>query len=267
MHQEFGLRTWQGPVMAMPEPHQHSEIELNFVLRGEMRYLFGGRELRVQNGSWLAFWAAWPHHLTGFEPGTTCVWLTLPLATFLRFALPEAIGKAILHNRPILEQDAFDARMFERWSDAGPNVTGEPQRILELELEARFRRLALDLRTSPKRKPRVNTAAASKAEQLAEFISAHHLEPLGLSEITSAVGLNANYAAGLFKAQFGMTILEYLTQHRLAHAQRLLATGNQGVLELAFASGFGSSSRFYVAFERAAGCSPLEYRRRFRGSA
>ncbi|MER3484247.1 MAG: hypothetical protein C4332_14975 [Meiothermus sp.] len=53
-----------------------------------------------------------------------------------------------------------------------------------------------------------------------------------------------------------MMVLEYLTQHRLAHAQRLLATTDQPVLEIAFEAGFGSSSRFYAVFEEKVGSHP-----------
>ncbi|CAA9276906.1 MAG: hypothetical protein AVDCRST_MAG93-2941, partial [uncultured Chloroflexia bacterium] len=45
-----------------------------------------------------------------------------------------------------------------------------------------------------------------------------------------------------------------------AHAQRLLVTGDASVLDIAFDSGFESTSRFYAAFKQACGCSPGAYR-------
>jgi AraC family transcriptional regulator, melibiose operon regulatory protein len=258
----FGLKVWQGSVTRMLEPHQHSEIEFNFVSQGSLTYQFSGRELRVLEGQWLVFWGAWPHHLTAFTPGTNCVWLTLPLASFLRLDLPGNLSKPILHNQPILEPNGNDAHLFAQWTEDGRTLSPERTRILELELEARLRRLALGLKPTRASKTRTkNTIPTGKAEQIAQFIGEHHLEPIGLNEVAVGVGLNSNYAATIFKQTFAMTILEYLTQHRVAHAQRLLATTNRGVLEIAFASGFGSSSRFYVAFERATGRTPSLYRR------
>jgi AraC-like DNA-binding protein len=65
----------------------------------------------------------------------------------------------------------------------------------------------------------------------------------------------------LFQKTFGTTLIEYLTQHRVQHAQRLLATTEQKMVEIAFSSGFNSLSRFNEAFRRACGCAPREYRR------
>jgi AraC-like DNA-binding protein len=65
----------------------------------------------------------------------------------------------------------------------------------------------------------------------------------------------------LFKRAFGTTLLAYLTQHRISHAQRLLATTEEKILVAALDSGFNSLSRFNAAFKEACGCSPREYRR------
>ncbi|NJK45447.1 MAG: helix-turn-helix transcriptional regulator [Pleurocapsa sp. SU_196_0] len=181
--------------------------------------------------------------------------------------MPEHINATILEGQPVTHWEANpeDALMFTRWSTLGaqpdvPLEPGEPQRILELELEARLRRLALGLPQAPPSRD----GQGSRAAQMARFISQHYLEPIRVSDISERVHLSPNHASGVFKAHFSMTLLEYLTQHRVAHAQRLLATSQTSVLEIALESGFGSSSAFYDAFERACGLRPLEYRRGLR---
>ena len=57
-----------------------------------------------------------------------------------------------------------------------------------------------------------------------------------------------------------MTLREYLTQQRLSQAQRLLATTDSKVVDVAFASGFGSVSQFYDVFTRYCGQSPNHFR-------
>ena len=79
-----------------------------------------------------------------------------------------------------------------------------------------------------------------------------------------AVGLHPNYAMGLFKRTFGITLNQYLTQQRISHAQRLLVTTEMLVTDVALSSGFTSISRFNAAFQNACGCSPREYRGRNR---
>lgn len=64
----------------------------------------------------------------------------------------------------------------------------------------------------------------------------------------------------LFKRAFGMSLGEFLTRTRLYHAQRLLATTNRKMLDIAFSCGFGSPSRFHTAFKAYCGHSPASYR-------
>jgi AraC-like DNA-binding protein len=85
-----------------------------------------------------------------------------------------------------------------------------------------------------------------------------------VSRIGREVGLHPNYAMSLFRRTFGATLLEYLTQLRISHAQRLLATTDDKVLDVALSSGFGSLSRFNDAFVRRCGLSPSAYRRQLR---
>jgi AraC family transcriptional regulator, melibiose operon regulatory protein len=183
-----------------------------------------------------------------------------------KLCLVDPAARHVLAHGPASRIDQTDdTHLFEQWTNDGQDLNPERARILELELEARLRRLVLGKATRSTNARSRKVAPIGQAERMAQFIGEHHLEQIGLREIARVVGLNPNYAAGLFKQTFAMTILEYLTQHRVALAQRLLATTHSSVLEIAFASGFGSSSQFYVAFERATGQSPLEYRRAMGG--
>ena len=65
----------------------------------------------------------------------------------------------------------------------------------------------------------------------------------------------------LFQNHIGMTILEYILQYRVAQAQRLLATTDESVLDVALQNGFGSTSSFYSAFKKYVGCAPNGYRK------
>ncbi len=66
----------------------------------------------------------------------------------------------------------------------------------------------------------------------------------------------------LFRRACGSTLVEHVTFHRIAHAQRLLATTNAKVIDVANESGFPSPSRFYTAFRAVCGQTPKEFRRR-----
>lgn len=52
--------------------------------------------------------------------------------------------------------------------------------------------------------------------------------------------------------------MDYVTQHRLSHARRLLLTTDCKVFDIAAEVGFGSSSRFYEAFAQWRGRTPRQ---------
>ena len=258
----------------MMRPDRHNEIELNFLETGWVTYLMGGRKVRIDAGQLSAFWAALPHQVVdcGNEPEYFVA--TLPLSWFLQCKLPEPFVQALLSGQMAAENDPqrseADAQLFGDWaSDMGDPQGGLMEAVL-LEMEARLLRMALAEGpvVQPKEAPRTEagTSEFTKAEQMAQLIARRYTKPLTIEMIAAAVDLHPNYAMGLFRKAFGMTLIDYLTQHRVSHAERLLVTTDEKVLQVAIESGFGSLSRFSEAFQRASHCSPREYRRRYRGS-
>jgi AraC-like DNA-binding protein len=260
----FGLQCWAGEPQLMAGPHQHNDMEFNYLERGEMTYLFGRAPVTVRAGQLALFWGAVPHQLIRLDEGTRLTWATLPLAWLLRWRLPDALVSRVLEGAVLFDQSPLDAGLFAQWRADLETGSAEREDIVLLEMEARVRRLAL---VTAGALPQPTTPATSKAEQMALYIAAHYTEPLSLRQVAASAGLHPNYAARLFRGAFGRSVLDYITQHRIAHAQRLLVTTEASVLDIALEAGFGSASRFYSAFRRACGQSPREYRARLKGFA
>ncbi len=68
-----------------------------------------------------------------------------------------------------------------------------------------------------------------------------------------------------FGDALGVTPHRYLVNLRTAHAARLLTQTRTPVIDICFASGFGSMSRFHAAFREAYGLPPARYRARAAG--
>ena len=268
--QSIGFTSWCGRPQSMKRWHKHDEVELNFVEHGGVAYLLGGQRVIVAAGVLAVFWAAMPHQLIHQEPSTTLHWMTVPLGQFLRWQLPPALAESVLRGGLILEtecvQGVRDLALFRRWHADLIAGSQELNRIVLLEVEARLRRLALSVgqiegsSTSGEPFSTGVRGDLSKAQHMARYVVEHYTEPLQVEAIARSVGLHPNYAMSLFRNTFGVSLIEYVTQHRVAHAQRLLVTGDASVLDIAFDSGFESTSRFYAAFKHACGCSPGAYR-------
>ena len=253
----------------MRRPDHHNEIELNLLYSGSVTYLLGGQKVRFEVGRLGLFWAAIPHQIIDYAPQTEYFVATIPLSWFLQCDLPERLNQPLMRGEVIMEPDpkraAFDNALFAGWETDLAKEREDAKDIVMLEMEARLRRLAGSL-PSPsiqkRRKQRLSLQAGglNKVEQMACFVAQRYTEPLTVTEISQAVSLHPNYAMNLFKKTFGTTLIDYLTHHRISHAQRLLATTDEKIVEIAFASGFSSISRFNEAFRRACGCTPRDYR-------
>jgi AraC family transcriptional regulator, melibiose operon regulatory protein len=255
----------------MRRPDRHNEIELNYLQSGWLVYLLGGRKVRVEANHLSAFWAALPHQILEFGAETEYFVATIPLPWFLQCRLPDSLVQPLLQGHivsdPTTDRAVLDAELFTRWEHDLRDPPGELKRAVLLEMEARLVRFALAVPSSrgtndqTRKRPGLSDGGLNKVEQMACLIAQRYTERLTVDEIGRSVGLHPNYAMNLFQKTFGTTLIEYLTQHRLLHAQRLLATTDQKIVDVAFASGFCSISRFNDAFRRACGCPPRDYRR------
>jgi len=258
---------------AMPRPDRHNEIEMNFLRSGALTYLLGGRKVRIPAQRLSAFWAAVPHQILDFEDTTEYFVATLPLAWFIQCRLPEALVQALLRGEVVQEclpeRANSDLHMLSHWEEDLLESRQELKRAVLLELEARLLRLASSSlrKVAPARGRQRGGSSSSeltKVEQMACYIAQNYTQPLRTEDIGRHVGLHPNYAMGLFKRTIGITIVDYVTQHRVSHAQRLLAMSDEKIVEVALESGFASTSRFNAAFRQECGCSPRVYRQQHR---
>ncbi|GGJ27132.1 AraC family transcriptional regulator [Deinococcus roseus] len=273
MNYTSGYFCWLGQPGIADHLHRHSDIELNLVCSGALTYLMGGTMQVLREGDLAIFWAITPHRIVQLQPETTLGVVHIPLTDFLRWALPQSLLNPVMHGELVLHRGipALDMLLFERWSKEArelpryqrePTEQSEMHQIVYLELQARLRRAAHDLNRAPEKTStaRTQTEDFTRVEEMATFVSSHYTDPLTVEDIAQGVKLHPNYAMSLFKRTMGLTLLEYLTQHRLAHAQRLLITSNCSILDVALEAGFGSLSRFYAVFKTEVGISPRQYR-------
>jgi AraC-like DNA-binding protein len=269
----YGLTCVRWNPSPMRRPDHHNEVELNLLESGWVAYLLGGRKVRIEAGSLSAFWAAIPHQIIEYGPDTQYFVATIPFPWFLQWKLPEPFVQPLLlgavHTEPTPGRGRSDLELFAQWERDLREVSEPSTEIVMLEMEARLRRLAAALPAPsaaiaklPSRHTALHDASLNKVEQMACLIAREYTEPMTVEDIGRAVGLHPNYAMSLFKKAFGTTLIDYLTRHRVSHAQRLLMTTDRRIVEVAFESGFSSVSRFNEAFRRACGCSPREYRQR-----
>ena len=99
-----------------------------------------------------------------------------------------------------------------------------------------------------------------KFMMVCNYITDHCTENITIDQLADLAGFSKFHFARLFKQFSNMSCYEYLTQKRIAHAERLLIEPNLSITEVAMRSGFNSLSTFNRIFKAAKNCTPSEYK-------
>jgi len=85
---------------------------------------------------------------------------------------------------------------------------------------------------------------------------------MGGKEIASALDISLSRLSRVFKAEMGMSLVEYRNRLRLDRFSVLLDRGRTNLLEAALAAGFGSYAQFHRVFRALRHMTPREYLQR-----
>jgi AraC family transcriptional regulator, melibiose operon regulatory protein len=255
------------PLTVSARSQQRTDVELRLIEGGSITLLIGGRTQWLPARRLSVYWAGMPHQVLAHE-GRENWLLRIPLAWLLARGLPANFINGLLEGRVFFEPDVddfdCDRLRMHLWSGDVGARNNLMRRALALEVEARLARMAAKLPPqlppwSPN--PASGRSGATKAKQLAEFISRHFAEPLDAARIGPAIQAHPNYAMMIFRRRLGSTPIEYLTQNRLACALRLLLTTKDSIATIARQSGFGSAKRLNTTFRQSFQLSPSAFRR------
>lgn len=257
------------PRMLMP--HWHVQVELNYIMRGNVHYRLNGHDISMKAGDMCLFWGGQPHQMDESSDDAIYAGGHLPLVYFFRLRLPINISSRLMKGEILFTSatDAADVENFPRWvAYAKSGDPAKAQHAVE-EMLLRIERILLDpysmlAPNGMSATDDVEQAYAQSSRSVArmcDFIAASFLHEIDSVDIARAADLHPKYAMNLFKKTTGMTLSKYVNLLRLSRAQAMLMNDGANVLQVAMDSGFGSISAFNKSFRHIAGMSPSDFRR------
>nr|AYQ74940.1 AraC family transcriptional regulator [Cohnella candidum] len=162
-------------------------------------------------------------------------------------------------NRPKMVRLADDPKIHGVWEQLileKLRLDGGNPEVLEALLRALFSLLDRAIDEAPSS----TSASANHAHKIKTYIEAHALAPLTLQEIADHAGISVTRAVHVFKSQFGLSVMQYAQQLRLAHAVRLMSNSQYTLERIAEEAGFGSYTYFHRVFRARYGIAPGQYR-------
>lgn len=252
---------------AMSAAHWHDHVELNYLLDGQMTYIFNGRQEQVEAGRLVLFWAAIPHRTIAVTPNAPLVCIYLPLVDFLGLPIDRGVRQSIMQGRFSADARGYaaDATLLPQWVEDWQFGDAARRQLVRDEIKLRIRRFVQDVPIADHSAVRPSaasgaSAAVRRAEMLTDLIHARYSEPVSLPMLARLAGMHPSTANKIFRGILGIPVNEYLMRYRLARAMQQLAETDAPILQIAYDCGFGSSSRFYDIFKRRTGTTPRLFR-------
>jgi len=104
------------------------------------------------------------------------------------------------------------------------------------------------------------TMESLRVKKIHEYIMAHYVEEIRLSQVAELVGMSEASFSRFFKLRTCKSFTDYLIDIRLGSAIRLLVDSEQTITEICFKCGFNNISNFNRIFKKWKGCTPKEFR-------
>jgi AraC-like DNA-binding protein len=109
----------------------------------------------------------------------------------------------------------------------------------------------------------LRVSASDRFSKVTEHIMRNFDRDITLEEISSVANMAQTTFCKFFKTNYHVTFVEYLNVVRVGHACKLLAEGNQSIIQIAYASGFNNLANFNRQFRKIKNMPPKEYRKSF----
>lgn len=250
--------------------HLHSAFELLLVLRGEVELHTATGLQRVLAGDLALVHAGEPH--ASHDLGGANLVLCLQLDPASARHDPEFRRRRFqiegLNNEPGLRplrdrlRGLLASMMWEqRLQRPGWKLEIEAGVLQLVSCLIRGLPSALGPEAHPMLLPEEEQALGRRLQRVCQYVHDHVAEPISVGEVAQALGWSSGYLARLFKAETGNTFGQFITLVRLRRALDALSRPAIGtLLEVALSCGFPNAKAFNLAFRRALGCTPGEWR-------
>lgn len=96
--------------------------------------------------------------------------------------------------------------------------------------------------------------------KVCNFIHDHFRESLTIKQLAELIAMNEASFCRFFKRTLGKTVIEYITELRIAHVCNEMQQTREPVYKIAYDTGFSSIAHFNKQFKKTMGTTPSDYR-------
>lgn len=248
------------------DTHFHQEVELVYVMEGELRLYVMEREYHLKRGDICVINSNEEHRIeTQGEITTAHLFITYSLirsvyngvSSFFfcnstseddeRYEKLRELLNQLLKRKMFCEKEAEEEQHEYEYLSVFYKVLGY--------LTSNFiKKAKTDAGMSMQQKSQMRTL------QINEYIMNNYNQPISLKSLADTLYLSEGYLSRYLKKIYNMSFSAYLRQVRLSHAMSELMYTDKAILQIALDNGFSSISFFNKVFKEEYGKSPSHIR-------
>lgn len=248
------------------DTHFHQEVEVVYVMEGELRLYVMEREYHLKRGDICVINSNEEHRIeTQGEITTAHLFITYSLirsvyngvSSFFfcnstseddeRYEKLRELLNQLLKRKMFCEKEAEEEQHEYEYLSVFYKVLGY--------LTSNFiKKAKTDAGMSMQQKSQMRTL------QINEYIMNNYNQPISLKSLADTLYLSEGYLSRYFKKIYNMSFSAYLRQVRLSHAMSELMYTDKAILQIALDNGFSSISFFNKVFKEEYGKSPSHIR-------
>lgn len=258
--------------------HWHYEFQLTYVVRGTISVFFNQQTIDLREGQGI-YINPEVLHMIRDRYDSDAMFISLDVSPKLLTSFPNSVFERS-YVKPVFCSSATDAVILD------PGVFWQKKILdeaMSIEQEYKSRSFGWELAVSSSLYAIWKELVCHLQESLTEhdalaadgarmrrnqrlkdtlaYIREHFTEKITLDEIAKHLHLSTNECCRFFKKNMNCTLFEYITEYRLSKSMELLEHTDLPVSQIAYESGFGSSSYFIEKFRKNVGMTPAAFRK------
>lgn len=255
--------------------HWHPEIELTWIMSGQIEYLVNDKKYLLKEGDGL-FCNSNSLHSGYMKDGQDCNYLSLTFHPRFIYGYENSLLQTKYVDF-ITSNESWHSLGLGSEIDWHRDIIGQIRKIYHMsqtpppDYELRVHLILAEI--WQKLYSYYNSLPASehhpqkhlaRLKDILSFIQEHYAQELSLDEIAEHVNICKSECCRFFKKYMKMTIFDYILFLRVQNSLPLLREG-ESITKIASMTGFSTSAYYGQIFKRYMGCSPSKYRREHMG--
>lgn len=251
--------------------HWHPEVEITWIMSGEMEYHVNDRAYFLKAGEGL-FGNSKTLHSGYRREKKECTYLSVTFHPRFLYGYENSILQTKYVDY-ITSRDDWSSLKLEKnvtwhqeildWMKSIYELSKEPPMDYELQVHLYLMEIWQQLyryfASLPEREKKPQ-AHLQRLREIISYIQEHYAEEISLEDIAENVNICKSECCRFFKKHMNMTIFDYILYLRVQNSLPLLRAG-ESITKTAGIVGFSSSAYYGQVFRRYMKCTPREYRK------